>query len=178
MPDQKSLKKEAQASFFYQPEDLQIAYKLHFTQVSLWRKNMMLILGLSSAALGLYFLFTTGSERNQIFLIFLVVYGAGMVLFHFWYHATLGQRVYKKIPEMQLEHDMSFDENHIRVSNTKVASDLKWNQYILALRSDHVTLLYVSPAMFHILPQRVLPRKQYDRLLQIIEDHDIRLLRF
>ncbi len=165
-------------SFFYQVKDLQSAYKLHFRQVSFWRKNLMLLIGSGSALIGIYFLLLKGTERNQIFLIFLVLYGLGLILFHFWYHRTLGQRIYNKIAELQSAHEVHFDENRIRMSNSKVASDLEWKKYILALRTKEITLLYISPSMFHILPQRLFSNKQYKKIETIIEKNGIPILRF
>ena len=164
-----TLKQAIETQVQYSTKDLQIAYKLHFSQVPFWKKYFMLLFGVVVIALAGVLLIFQASARSNFFIYLLFVYGIGLFIYQFWFHATIGQRMYKKIPDIRLPYDVKIDESGVLLSNVNVASNLEWSKYIVAIFDKEILLLYVYGNMFHIFPKRIFSNKQFERVMGLVQ---------
>lgn len=152
----------------YSSDDLQKAYQLHYRKGYPISSRLLMILGVISLIIGsalllysyLWLFFTNW------FAWFLVVYGILVVLFYYWRFYTMGQRMFKKMPDFEHPYHYTFSEKGIKAESTHINSDNNWEYYIRCVITDDMILLYPNKFRFNFFARRHFSDEQFKTLQQ------------
>jgi hypothetical protein len=149
----------------FTPEDLQLAYKLHFLKMNPFRSRLVLILGVLLVLLGFLLVFLQ-SIAGMITWIswFFVVYGILIVVYYYWRISRMGKAGFKKLIEFHHPFTFSFTNEGVKSIGKTAKSDNTWEHYQVALVRPEIILLYPNKLRFVLLPKKYFTDEEFEQL--------------
>lgn len=147
----------------YSDKDLQEAYKIHYTKIYPLGSRLLLIIGVIALFFGVA-LFTYSYfslSFTNWFALFLVAYGIVVILFFYWRFATMGKRIFKKMPDFKNPYEYTFSEKGIKSVNANVNSENRWEYYIRSVVTDNIIMLYPNKLKFNFFSRRHFTNEQF-----------------
>ncbi len=156
----------------YTPEDLQKSYQIHFNKMYPIRSKMVLILGILLVVLGilLALLEHTGSRSlllgtSYIFLGFIAVG------FYFWNRATIGKRMFKKLPDFSYPYIYTIGDEGLLVTSKNITTEVKWAHFWKAVICTDMILIYPNKFRYNLFPKKYFTPEQFEQLTKLVVDN-------
>jgi hypothetical protein len=93
--------------------------------------------------------------------VLIAIFGMLTIVFSFlspyyykWRFRKLGQRMYKKSPDMHGESLLELRPEAVRMKTAKASGDRPWNSFVKVVETPRLVLLFVNETSAHIIPKR------------------------
>jgi hypothetical protein len=153
-------------SIQYTPEDLQKAYKVHYSKVYPIAGRLLLILGIISLVFGAALLLYSylGFSFTNWFAWFLIVYGLIIMAIYFWRVGTIGRRMFSKMPDFEYPYEYVFSDQGIKITSKNVNSENNWDYFSRYCITEDMILLYPNKFRFNFFARKYFTEEQFLQL--------------
>lgn len=153
----------------YTPEDLQKSYRLHFKKLYPVRSKLVLALGSFLMVLGILLVMLEQAGNKSVLLgVSYIFLGTAAVGFYIWNNATIGKRMYKKLPDFRHPYTYVFSEEGMHVSSVNITTDIKWDHFWKAVVCPDMILLYPNKFRYNLFPKKYFTHGQFEHLKYLI----------
>ena len=157
----------------FTPDDLQLAYSVHYRKAYPLRSRMLLIVGGISFLIGLFLLavqlYSGATTYTNWAAWFLLCYGVLIALLYFYNLRSIGKRMYNKMPDFKKPFHYTFTAERIEVKSENVNSQNNWEFYQSAMITPLVTMIYPNKFRFSMFPKHYFTDEEYETLRQWIK---------
>lgn len=153
--------------FQYSPQLLQAAHLLHYRTFFPLRGRALLLVGVVVIVCGAVLLLVP--VVNAWMGPALLVYGLALIGFHYYYFATMGRRVYRRLQEYHEPFEVRIGEQGITLNLNRQDINIPWNRFVKSASDDQYTLLYPNDKAFFVFPRRFFAPGDYERFRQRVE---------
>jgi hypothetical protein len=149
----------------YTAADLQKSYTLHFKKMYPVKSKMLIIFGILIISLGAIMLLLKSAFNDTDWLPwFYVIFGVLAIIYHFWQYATIGKRMFKKLPDFKHAFHYVITDEGIQTASATASSEVKWEHYHKAIITDDLILLYPNKFRYNLFPKRFFLERDFKAL--------------
>jgi len=149
----------------YTADDLQKSYTLHFKKIYPIKSKLLIVFGVLIIALGIVMLSLKDIFNETGWLAyFYVIFGMFAIIYHFWQYATIGRRMFKKLPDFRHAFHYVISDEGIQTASATASSDVKWEHYKMAVITDDLILLYPNKLRYNLFPKRFFSERDFRNL--------------
>ena len=130
--------------------------------------NRLWLVRLGSGVIAIAGIYFAWDEPRSSVGYAMAICGVALFALFTWVYRAEARREFHKQAQLREEVSADFGEQSVAAHSSLGDSTTKWDAYTRFVETEHLFLLYFSPAIYHIVPKRSLPRDGVDEFRNLL----------